>query len=90
MIVVTLVCCYFGAWEATKKQGVDDVINYTEEILPDTETTYDVSFSMEYHPSQPLVVRVDRILFEPHRTRCYYYFWFFGYVAKLPYEREIS
>ena len=25
MVVVTLVCCYFGLWEATKRQGMADV-----------------------------------------------------------------
>ena len=34
--------------------------------------------------AMPLVVRADHY----HATR-HYYLWFFGYVAKLPYEREI-
>ena len=76
MVLITLVCCYFGLWEATKRQGVADVNEY----LGGADTSAPV----------PLIVVLD---FEGWAgypmTKRYYYFWFFGYVAKLPFEREL-
>ncbi len=85
MVLVTLVCCYFGLWETTKTQGVRNVVSQNvdwngEAILP-------------------LIIGVDA--WDPIRfsdgqavgnfgsMRRRYYFWFFGYVAKLPYERDV-
>ena len=33
MVLVTLVCCNFGLWEATKRQGVDDVLGFALSAL---------------------------------------------------------
>lgn len=44
----------------------------------------------------PLIVETEGILsieptIESHISKHkYYYFWFFGYVAKLPYQREVE
>ncbi len=90
MIVVTLVCCYAACWGPTKRRGVVDTCCYVllrsgapvedaglvESALP----MFDVKTAM------PLVVG-----FTPFKMRYRrYYFWFFGYVAKLPYERDIK
>ena len=43
-------------------------------------------------PAAPLIVRIDELSYANVRTKTLrrtYYFWFFGYVAKLPWEREI-
>ncbi|MBC8350880.1 MAG: hypothetical protein H8E66_02775 [Planctomycetes bacterium] len=90
VIVVTLVCCYAACWGPTKKSGVDDV----------THVTHDGYYPSIHHhamPVLPLVVRRDEkiwgMLYQgrsiPGLTIRRYYFWFFGYVAKLPYKREI-
>ena len=89
-IVVTLVCCYAACWGPTKSRGVSDVeLDAEESLLIAAEAT----------SVAPLVVVVQgyqlkllwgrtRVMEDsPYRRR--YYFWFFGYVAKLPYEREL-
>ena len=84
LIVITLICAYLACWGPTEKWGVDDVLNYVngELIYP---------FSLD-GSALPLVVGIDT--FDPIDIRRVsstrrYYFWFFGYVAKLPYEREM-
>jgi hypothetical protein len=82
VIVVTLVCCYLGLWKTTKSQGVEDVKRHIDK-------TYFVG--RDYSAVVPLVVSY-RGQGPPgmryvHR---HYYLWFFGYVAKLPWEREIA
>ncbi len=44
--------------------------------------------SFNASPALPLVVGVNWEYQGPPTRR--YYFWFFGYVAKLPYERDIQ
>ena len=81
LIVITLICAYLACWGPTKKQGVDDV----HEIAPE------FSFWI-VEASAPLILRVgdlNQIVGDPERNVHAYYFWFFGYVAKLPYEREL-
>lgn len=85
IVVVTLVCCYAACWGPTKTRGVKDVgqvIDGSEGLI----TAYVLvdGFDGRLHATIPLVVRLDRF-----RGEREYYFWFFGYVAKLPYEREL-
>jgi hypothetical protein len=85
VIVATLVCLYAACWEATKRQGVHDVER--SELLVD-ELFFEASAEL------PLIVgaTVARVGSAPSRrikAFRHYYFWFFGYVAKLPYERKI-
>ena len=87
VIVVTLVCCYAACWGPTKNRGATDVWDYcgrrrieNDEPLPEWVGAHD-----DAKATMPLVVG-----FTPFSSqRRHYYFWFFGYVAKLPYEREI-
>lgn len=51
---------------------------------PDPDVVERLHESFNASATVPLVLGITS-----QRTRCYY-FWFFGYVAKLPYEREIS
>ena len=74
VILVTLVCCYAACWGPTRTRGVKDVVQLYEWVIPGWSAS----------TSLPLVVHVDN-----GRTH-HYYFWFFGYVAKLPYERQIA
>ena len=48
---------------------------------------------LDASPTMPLVVGVDELVMTQSDWAALqrrYYFWFFGYVAKLPYEREIE
>ena len=91
MIVVTLVCAYLACWGPTKKRGIEDVEAFALSTAWDTEVRdnphlamHSVSIPKPY-AAIPLAVVVDGW----DSTR-HYYFWFFGYVAKLPYERELQ
>ena len=88
MILVTLVCCYAACWGPTKMWGVDDTVHYTVWDR-NVESLDEWSFILQIHDAKatmPLVVGVTPIASQPRRR---YYFWFFGYVVKLPYEREV-
>ena len=89
VVLVTLVCCYAACWGPTKTRGVVDVIdhvagNYVIIALSDYDTP-DLDLTCDAMAKTPLVVSFT----EPFETRRHYYFWFFGYVAKLPYERDV-
>ena len=85
VILITLVCCYAACWGPTKRQGVRDVKSISgpfpaEALAPliiAAETYEEVSI-IKRHPSVIGGARLQR-----------HYFWFFGFVAKLPYEREL-
>lgn len=82
MIVMTLVCAYAACWGPTKHWGTHD-INTTMPWFDEEEPLYDS------HAVVPLIVAATE--YRPPRpdVRCYY-FWFFGYVVKLPYERKLE
>ena len=71
-IFVTLVCCYAACWGPTKTWGV-----YI--VAPGRRQGCTISQSAV----APLVVTIYE---SDGKQR--YYFWFFGYVAKLPYEHD--
>ena len=95
---MTLVCCYAACWGPTKKWGVEDVeqrlygapidaaplTSMEAEMQRGLEKLFGPSLPREVSTTMPLVVKVH------DNGTCRYYFWFFGYVAKLPYEREIA
>jgi hypothetical protein len=86
VVVVTLVCCYAACWGPTKRRGVEAV-----KAKPSTT---------DVNPIAPLLLAANEgnwidvgdqreILIRLHANRTYY-FWFFGFIVKLPYEREIE
>ena len=78
-IIVTLVCCYAACWGPTNRRGLDDVfIIFGEDI-----DSWPIG-----RANAPLVVSLDKV--RGYHMQRHYYFWFFGYVAKLPYERELK
>lgn len=85
VIIMTLVCCYAACWGPTKRQGVDDCRRYVDrkaiEFGNDLAREWLYVYSWEARATAP--VRVHHI---DDKRR--YYFWLFGYVAKLPYEGE--
>jgi hypothetical protein len=72
VILVTLVCCYAACWGPTKTRGVLEV---PPEFLFGTGPPRPPRRSSGV---APLIVQTD------YAGRECYYFWFFGYVAKLP------
>ena len=83
-----MVCCYAACWGPTERWGVQDVMdhvagNYVTIALFSDDTLLDLT-SDPMAAKMPLVVGFN----EPMENRRHYYFWFFGYVAKLPYERN--
>ena len=105
VILVTLVCCYAACWGPTRTQGVTDVRThiYGPPFPPDVHTNIDgfplpspLYFNRPYGtgtPHVPLVIGWEE---RGRATRSWgskghrqYYFWFFGYVVKLPYERDL-
>jgi hypothetical protein len=99
VVLVTLICVNFGLWGATKNQGIDDVRRLIHR--PWTESEYESlrtigeagGVSWDEAATLPLVVGVSRSngawTSAPAYRRCYY-FWFFGYAAKLRYERDLE
>jgi len=76
-VATALVGAYFASWEPTRNTGIGDVVlRYAEDDGSGQLVPFNVSSPM------PLVVHLD----QPHPSGDGYYFWFFGYVAKLPYE----
>lgn len=104
VIAVTLVCCYAACWEPTKKWGVSDVasvyywdwhfnIDWDTPNLPaDPIAEIFREWNLASSPL-PFVVSNNNYVFalpnKPRQTVREYYFWFFGYVAKVPYERKL-
>ena len=94
VFLITLVCCYAACWGPTKKRGVPDVRKHSNHIAIE----YDIG-DPEILAITPLLLRTDMplvlrtsygVTIEPNSRVRSYYFWFFGYVAKLPYERELT
>ena len=96
-IAVTLVCCYAACWGPTKRRGVVDVYSHTN-------ANGVASGYRDASAAAPLVVGINDLPVvlssgvTPYTgtgalsltVKRHYYFWFFGYVAKLPYEREVE
>lgn len=93
VVVVTLVCCYAACWGPTKKRGVKDVANHIFLRNPHTTMqTEEVNIWLRERCENgttaisPLVIQYVPVMGSVR----YYYFWFFGYVAQLPFEREMG
>lgn len=84
VIFVTLVCVYFGTWEATKRYGVpdcsDSFLRYQQDAVHAAATPI------------PLIVTQDHCYLDDNngdptfRNPRRYYVWIFGPKLKLPYE----
>ena len=93
VIVVTLVRCYAACWGPTKRRGVDDVGEHVRPTPVYSSGTMSILYFQQtgLWPNSsavaPLIVGINTWQAPGQRK---YYFWFFGYVAKLPWEREIE
>jgi len=97
VVLVTLVGCYAACWGPTKTRGVEDVVAEVNGPQYDASNPFDDTtllrasivrpVGLDTSATIPLVVGID----EHYRggVSRHYYFWFFGYLAKLPFEREL-
>ena len=87
VILVTLACAYFACWGPTHDNAGTDVVSYALSVrLPHTAWSFDGATTL-----LPLFIRIDETESLPRGKAIEYrryYFWFFGYVARLPYERH--
>jgi hypothetical protein len=85
-IFVTLVCVFFGCWEATKEWGVRDVLRFQH----GGQVGNGKAVAPPVVASQQELMAVNRgEAGWVHVSTCYYHFWFFGYVSRLPYEQRV-
>ena len=84
-IVVTLVCAYFRAWEATKRYGP-----IGEKLSRDV---IEESTVIGCNSPVPFVIQATKIRMIPitntsvtYDVRDYYYLWLFGPTIELPFE----
>ena len=93
MILVTLVCCYAACWGPTKTQGVVDVLRHVKgDEFAVRHKVWDLVInshrrtfgSLDPSATMPFVVGIEL------GSERHYYFWFFGYVAELPYGHKLS
>jgi hypothetical protein len=103
-IFVTLVCAYFGAWEATKRYGVFDLLNPT---MPDSG--YFEMYDVPFHARVPVPFLIASDQVKGHRSssgtpgtrieladdfidgsfiKRTYYLWLVGPRIKLPIETD--
>lgn len=79
VVVVTLVCCYFGAWEATKTWGIPAVTGPGDDVR-----TIESPCPFVIYKSRPTFIWNLNVDLAPHR-----YVWFFGWVEELPLAPEL-
>ena len=83
LILVTLVGAYLACWEQTESTGVSDAIEY---VYGEYGPPVPINGIMATSP-YPLVVGLGHPQAPFSGAPRSYYFWCFGFVAKLPYER---
>ncbi len=95
LILVTLACGYAACWWPTKTPGVHDIWSHRfHEEYKTWRQTYGFQPGVNAEAAFPPVISTIEMepnaspppRFSYHRR---YYFWFFGYVVSLPFEREI-
>ena len=90
VIVVTLVCCYAACWGPTKTRGPGDVQSRVNELVKAwTSGAFRVATDAEV--VAPLIIATHESHYDSTSVTesRRYYLWFFGYVAKLPFERDV-
>ena len=85
-VFVTLVCAYFGAWEATKKYGVPfgpEGPAPKRDIYSIVDSTSPVAFIVS---RQEWCVDLDGTNESRQSIHRHYYLWLFGPMIRLPFE----
>ncbi len=93
-IFVTLVCAYFGAWEATKRYGVPPKAKENSLVVGEVNRT--VVNVIDGSSPMPLIVRQSEIevghpfefVYSKTEPSDKYYLWLFGPKIKLPFESD--
>ena len=98
VVVVPLVCCYAACWGPTKKWGPAHVQSHVNDAKVEPG---EFRLARDAEAIAPLIIATDDVHLErlpgfgyvtpnapPPQSRSYY-FWFFGYVAKLPYDGAV-
>jgi hypothetical protein len=91
VLLVTLACCYVACWGPTKSDGVDDVLKHisnADDKLQISVEGYFPGIALEETISAPVPLVLGIDYFQGNTVRRYY-FWFFGFVTKLPFECEL-
>jgi len=86
LVLLTPLCAYLACWEPTKATGVRDVFDF---IIPGAAEEFSSAETTSDFCVAPLLVAVNEFEGASPLYRRRYYFWFFGYVAKLPFERAL-
>ncbi len=82
VILVTLVCCYAACWGPTKTWGVHDMNRNAKGRLAND---WPIPDDLNIKAIAPLFLGMEE--FTPTRgPRRSYYFWFFGYKYRLPFD----
>ena len=85
MVLVTLLSVYLACWRVTQSHGIRDVQSILGRRVGKVGSPVPFLVSIQervfYDMQMRRVIGINR--------EVAYYVWFFGYVAKLPYEREI-
>lgn len=87
IVLLTLVCAYFAAWEATQRYAAQKM------KFPRRVEGLKPPFISDASSPFPLLVRQNEVESDPRRggVHCYprrYYAWLFGVLIKLPVESE--
>src|SRR5262245_66373051 len=78
-ILVTLVCCYFGAWEATRKHAeAQNSATFNEEFY---NVRSPAPFVVTYESGESLVFTPNGVFSKSDKTG--HYVWFFGPAIQL-------
>jgi len=89
-LLVALLCGYLACWGPTTKWGIEDVSNHADRTEPVAWGYMAPSVYRDASVAAPLVVGATGLATKWDGTyRRRYYFWFFGYVVKLPYEQPV-
>lgn len=90
LILVTLGCAYLACWGPTRTRGVPDVFRFATNQLPEEPRKVALEHqdafvdALGMSAEAPLIVGMDVFLDSGPEQR-HYFFWFFGYVVKLPF-----
>jgi hypothetical protein len=94
LIVVAWICAYLACWGPTNERGVVDVTRYVSRPPHRLIIGKGEWHSVKASPTFPLILSFEGVrswdLLDgpPTYLQHRYYFWFFGYVVKLPCEWE--
>ena len=88
LVLTALTCAYLAYWKPTRDRGIADVRKRVTGVLFDIDAVAPLLIRVETSDGWNSYATSSTWSF-PKWPRHHYYFWLFGYVVKLPYEREV-